>query len=78
MTAPDQTDTLGDALPREMARVRDEVMPAYLLVRGMPGASVEPALALMRASLDRAAKAMAEGDAVAMLRCYNDLKGYQT
>ena len=23
-----QQDTLGDALPREMARVRDEVMPA--------------------------------------------------
>lgn len=23
-------DTLGDALPREMARVRDEVIPIYL------------------------------------------------
>ena len=25
----DDVDTLGDALPREMARVRDVVMPAY-------------------------------------------------
>ena len=70
--------TLGTALPAEMARVRDEVMPQYLALRGVPGVSVEPALYLMRASLDAAAKAMAEGDAVAMLRCYNDLKGYTT
>jgi hypothetical protein len=27
------TDSLGTALPREMARVRDEVMPAYLATR---------------------------------------------
>lgn len=72
------TDTLGTALPAEIARVRDEVMPQYLALRGVPGVSVEPALYLMRASLDAAAKAMAEGDAVAMLRCYNDLKGYTT
>ncbi len=72
------TDTLADGLPREMARVRDEVMPQYLALRGMPGVSVEPALALMRASLDRAAKAMAEGDVVAMLRAYQDLKECQT
>lgn len=77
-SAPNQADTLGDALPREMARVRDEVMPQYQAVRRMSGVTVEPALYLMRASLDAAAKAMAEGDAVAMLRCYNDLKGYTT
>ena len=70
MTAP---DTLGDALPREMARVRDEVMPAYLEI-GPPGAL---ALAMMRADLDLAAEAMARGDVVAMLRCYESLKGYE-
>lgn len=67
-------DTLGDALPREMARVRDEVMPAYAEI-GPPG---QFALAMMRASLDQAAKAMAEGDVVAMLRAYNDLKECST
>lgn len=68
------TDTLGDALPREMARVRDEVMPAYLEI-GPPGAF---ALAMMRADLDAAARAMVEGDVVAMLRCHESLKGYTT
>ena len=67
-------DTLGDALPREMARVRDEVMPAYIEI-GPAGAF---ALAMMRADLDRAAKALAEGDVVGMLCTYTDLKGYTT
>ena len=73
-----EQNTLGDALPREMARVRDQVMPAYLACQGMPNVMVEPALAMMRASLDAAARAMIEGDVVAMLRCYEDLKGYET
>lgn len=67
-----QIDTLGDALPREMARVRDEVMPAYIEI-GAPGTI---ALMLMRVSLDAATKALAEGDVVAMLAAYEDLKGY--
>lgn len=68
------TDTLGDALPREMARVRDEVMPAYQEI----GFGGQLALTLMRASLDAAAKAMAEGDVAAMIAAYEDLKGYDT
>lgn len=28
------SDTLGEALPREMARVRDEVLPAYIEIGG--------------------------------------------
>lgn len=66
--------TFGDALPREMARVRDEIMPVYLEI----GPSGIFALTMMRASLDAAAKAMAEGDVVAMMRAYEDLKGYTT
>jgi len=68
------SDTLGDALPREMARVRDEVMPAYLEI-GPAGAL---ALALMRRDLDMAAKAMAEGDVVAMMHAYLALKDAHT
>ena len=78
MTAPDQTDTLGDALPREMARVRDEILPEFLQLRGLPNVICEPQIAMLRASLDAAAKAMAEGDVVAMLRAYQDLKEYKT
>ena len=63
---------LGVALPQEMARVRDEVMPAYIEI----GPSGAIALALMRSDLDRAAKALAEGDVVEMLRVYESLKEY--
>lgn len=68
------TDTLGTALPREMARVRDEVMPAYLSIGPAGGF----ALAMMRQDLDRAAKAMAEGDLAAMISAYKALKGYES
>ena len=67
------SETLGEALPREMARVRDHVMPYYHEIG--PAGSV--ALGLMRADLDRAAKAMAEGDTVEMILVYETLRGYQ-
>lgn len=65
------TGTLGDALPREMARVRDKVLPLYT-----PEVNGQIAAALMRKALDDAAKAMATGDVVAMLRAYESLKGF--
>ena len=65
--------TLGEELPKEMARVRDVLMPMYLGIGPAGGF----ALAMMRTSLDRAAKAMAEGDTVEMLRVYEDLKAYK-
>jgi len=66
------TNTLGDELPRQIARVRDEVMPAYREI-GAPGAL---ALAMMQADLDRAAKAMIEGDLVAMISTCKSLQEY--
>lgn len=70
----DQSNTLAEALPREMARVRDEVMPAYIAI-GAPGAF---ALHMMRMELDIAAAAMMNGDVVTMLRAYESLKGFHT
>jgi hypothetical protein len=67
-------DTLGDALPREIARVRDEVLPAYLEI-GLAGRF---AVGMMRRDLDRASKAMIAGDTVEMLSVFESLKGYQT
>lgn len=61
-------------MPREMARVRDEVMPAYQAI----GAAGNFAMAMMRHDLNAAAKAMAEGDCAEMLRAYEALKGYST
>lgn len=64
--------SLGEALPFEMTRVRDVIIPRYLECG--PGAVIALALALMRKDLDDAAKALAEGDVVAMLRVYQSLK----
>lgn len=57
-----------------MARVRDQVMPAYQSI----GPAGTFALTLMRSDLDRAAKALAEQDVVEMIRCLESLRGYQT
>lgn len=67
-------EPLGEALPREMARVRDKVMPAYVAI-GEPGRF---ALSMMRFELDAAAKALAEGDVTAMIRAYESLKEFET
>ena len=64
--------TVGEELPKEVERVRAEVMPAYQSV-GQQGAVV---LGWMRASVDRAEKAMASGDVVEMVRAYKELRGY--
>jgi len=66
----DETKSLGSALPAEMTRVRDKVLPAYIKI-GAPGAF---AVLMIRRDLDAAAKALAEGDVVAMLRVYESLR----
>lgn len=62
--------TLGEELPRQMARVRDEILPHYDAIgpAGIFGAT------MIRADLDRAAKALAEGDTVEMIRVCQSLK----
>jgi hypothetical protein len=66
--------TLGDDLLKEMARVRDVLMPQYYDI----GPAGFFALALMRASLDRATKAIAEGDLAAMIIAYKELKEFKS
>jgi molybdopterin converting factor small subunit len=65
--------TLGEALPAEMARVRDEVMPAYLEI----GDAGRFCVALMRHDLDLAATALASGDVVAMIHALKELREYE-
>jgi hypothetical protein len=65
--------SLGIELPKEMARVRDELMPMYQSIGPAGGI----ALAMMRAELDRATKALAEGDLVTMIRSYEALKDFK-
>lgn len=66
--------TLGRALPLEMARVRDKLLPVY---DALPGGVGKPAATMMRADLDNAARALAEGDLPAMVRAFNSLKGFK-
>lgn len=63
---------LAEALPKEQARVR-ELIEMYREI-GPAGAF---ARMMMEHSLRAADKAASEGDVVAMLRAYEDLKGYE-
>lgn len=67
------TDTLGDALPREMARVRN-LIPIYASLPNKAGAF---AIAMMQGSLTRAEKALAEDDVIRMVAAYAELKEYK-
>ena len=67
------SDSLGTELPKEMARIRDVLMPQYLAIGSAGGF----ALAMMRRDLDLASKAMAEGDLVGMISAYKALKDYK-
>lgn len=69
---PSHFRTLGDELPREMARVRDEVMPHYREI-GVEGL---PALMMMREALDAAAVAAVGSDLVGMIHAYRALQGF--
>ena len=62
--------SLAEALPKEIARVRDEVLPAYMEI-GVAGTF---AVAMIRQTLDKASKAMIEGDVVTMIQVYEELK----
>ena len=64
------TDTLADALPREMKRVR-ELIPLY--AQFPTGAF---AIAMMNEALSRAEKSMAEDDVLRMIAAYVELKGF--
>jgi hypothetical protein len=63
-------ETLGEALPKEMARVR-QVLTIYIEIgpAGRIGAH------LIEQSLQTADKAVIEGDIVGMVRAYKDLQG---
>ena len=68
------SESVGTELPKEMARVRDVLMPQYADIGPAGGF----ALALMRRDLDLAAKAMAEGDVIGMISAYKSLKEYKS
>lgn len=64
--------TLGEALPEEMKRVRG-IMAVYQSLSNGAGLI---AAQMMEMSLQRADQAVISGDCIEMMRCYEDLKGY--
>lgn len=67
-----QAISLGEAFPQEQARVR-ELLEQYIAI-GPNGAF---GAAMIRQALTRAEQAAINGDVVAMLRSYEELKGCQ-
>lgn len=68
----DEPETLAEALPAQIERVQNEVMPAYIAI-GNPGMI---ALCMMRESIRAAHRAMMKSDPVAMIRAYEYLRGF--
>lgn len=66
-------ESLGTALPAEMKRIREVVIPAYQSI----GPAGQFALAVMQYTLTVAEKMMAEGDVVGMIRAYQELKEFE-
>lgn len=66
-------NSLGEQLPLEMARVR-AIKATY---DALPNNAGKPAAFMMEQSLQAADKAVIEGDLVAMIQAYQDLKGYE-
>lgn len=69
-------DTLGDALPREITRVRG-VQDTYKILRQFPNCICEPQITMMETAIQDGVRALAEGDVVAMLRAYEALKEWE-
>lgn len=72
------TETLADALPAEMARVRDKRDRWITLAAEHPelGPGMQLTIAIMGAELDRAAQAAASGDVADMLAALQSLRDY--
>lgn len=71
------TDTLADALPREIARVtaKKERWQRMMREHNM-GAVMQLSINIMQTEIERAIKACASGDVVEMLTAHEALKGY--
>lgn len=69
-------NSLAEALPSEINRVRG-VQDEFKSLRGIGNVIVEPQIAMMEASIQRAIRASAAGDVIEMMAAYEDLKGWE-
>ena len=68
-------ESLGEALPKEQARVRELILQYRDPILGGSGIF---AATMMEQSLKAADHAVMSGDLVTMLRAYEDLKSYNS
>lgn len=68
--------SLAEALPAEINRVR-AVQDAYKELRSLPNVIVEPQIMMMEQAIQNGIRASAAGDVIAMLRAFEDLKGWE-
>jgi hypothetical protein len=66
-------DTIGDALPKEMERIRN-LIPIYESL----GPAGRFTITMMKLDLIEAERAIMEGDTVAMIQVYQSLKGFNS
>ena len=71
MPNEEQPSNLAEAIQVEIIRVRDDVLPVYIQIGG--GALITVEL-IIKPALNAATKALAEGDIVAIIQAYQDLK----
>ena len=69
-----ETETLADALPKEIKRVQEKRERWLGYGREFPNMLVAPACAMMQAEIDEGVAALASGDVVRMLRAHAALK----
>lgn len=71
------TDTLADALPREIARVtaKKERWQAMLKEHDM-GPGMQFSINIMQAEIERGVRALASGDVIEMMQSLSALKDY--
>ena len=73
------TDTLADALPREIARVTAKKERWIGYCKDMPpnfSLGMQPTIHLMRMAIERGVSALASGDVSEMLRAHADLADF--
>ena len=70
------TETLADALPKEITRVR-KLQDEFKALRGLENTIVEPQIMIMEHEIQAAINALASGDVVEMIRCHKALKEYE-
>lgn len=71
------TDTIADALPREIARVtaKKERWQAYMRDHDM-GPGMQLSINIMQMEIENAVKACASGDVTEMMAALESLRGY--